>query len=265
MATAASILDDLVAEQHALDAIVSDLTDEQWSTPTASERWSVSDQIGHLAFFDQTAAWAIADEDAFRASLDGLAAVFAPDAGPETMDELTLGAYRAMSPAELLAAWRTHRTELATAAADLADGARIIWYGPSMGAKSFLTARLMECWAHGQHVVDALDVHRSSTDRLEHIVRLGVNTRGWTYLNRGLEAPTADIAIALDAPSGAVWRFGPDDAEQTITGTAEDFCLVVTQCRNVSTTQLQVVGDDALDWMTKAQAFAGGATDGPAA
>ncbi len=253
--------------------LVAGLTDEQWESPTPSERWSVRDQIGHLTFFDGTAALAIVDEDGFRASLASLSPVFAPDATPDTMDDLTLGIHRAMTPRELLDAWRANRAVLADASAGLDDDTRVIWYGPSMGAKSFLTARLMECWAHGQHIADALGVVREPTDRLAHIAQLGVITRKWTYANRGLDVPTADICVELTAPSGAVWRYGPERDEpngddqnrddQSVTGTAEDFCLVVTQCRHVDATDLRVVGDDARDWMTKAQAFAGGATDGP--
>lgn len=253
-----------MAEQEALDAIVSTLTAEQWELPTPSDRWAVRDQIGHLAFFDQTAAWAITDEDRFRASLASLAPVFDPEAGPDTMDELTLGSFRAMAPPELLDAWRTNRAELADASDTLEDDTRIIWYGPSMGAKSFLTARLMECWAHGQHIVDAIGSEREPTDRLQHIAQLGYITRTWTYVNRGLDAPASDIRVELTAPSGDAWRFGSDEAEQSVVGSAEDFCLVVTQCRHVDATELVVTGDDARDWMTKAQAFAGGATDGPA-
>lgn len=263
--TAASVSADLQAEQEALDEIVAGLDAAQWELPTPSERWSVRDQIGHLAFFDQTAAWAITDEDRFRASLDGLAPVFAPDAGPDVMDTLTLGPFRAMSPDELLAAWRTNRELLADAAATLADDTRVIWYGPSMGAKSFLTARLMECWAHGQHVLDAVGATRAPTDRLQHIAQLGFITRKWTYINRQMDAPVSEVRVELAAPSGATWRFGSNDAAQSVTGSAEDFCLVVTQCRHVDATDLVVVGNDARDWMTKAQAFAGGATDGPAA
>ncbi|MFK7918231.1 MAG: TIGR03084 family metal-binding protein [Ilumatobacter sp.] len=263
--TAASVSADLRAEQDALDEIVAAFEPAQWEVATASERWSVRDQIGHLAFFDQTAAWAITDEDQFRASLDGLSAVFEPGAGPEVMDNLTLGEYRTMSPEALLATWRANRQLLANAAATLADDARVIWYGPSMGAKSFLTARLMECWAHGQHVLDAVGGTRNATDRLQHIAQLGFITRKWTYLNRGDEMPHAAVRVELAAPSGTTWRFGPDDAEQSVIGSAEDFCLVVTQCRNVEATDLVVVGAAAQDWMAKAQAFAGGATDGPSA
>jgi uncharacterized protein (TIGR03084 family) len=263
-ATAASVRDDLLAEQAALDAIVSTLDDEQWSLPTPSERWSIADQIGHLATFDETAAWAIVDEARFTESVNELVGSVAGDAQPEDVDEITLGRYRAMSPAELLATWRSNRQLLADAAATLDDDTRVIWYGPSMGAKSFLTARLMECWAHGQHICDALDVEREPTDRLQHIAQLGFITRKWTYVNRGLDAPTTPVRVTLDAPSGDTWSFGPDDADETVTGSAEDFCLVVTQCRNVASTELVVIGDSAVEWMSMAQAFAGGATDSPA-
>ena len=59
--------------------------------------------------------------------------------------------------------------------------------------------------------------------------------------------------------------FGADDADESVVGPAEDFCLVVTQRRHVDDTDLEVTGDAARDWMLKAQAFAGAATDGPAA
>lgn len=263
--TAASVRSDLIDEQTALDAIVSELTDEQWALPTASPRWSVADQVAHLAYFDETAAWAIADEDRFRASLDGLGPAFDPSAGPEAVDDATLGPFRAMQPADLLATWRTNRQLLADAAVTLADDTRVIWYGPSMGAKSFLTARLMECWAHGQHVIDAVGAERAPTDRLQHIAQLGFITRNWTYLNRGLDVPATTVRVELEAPSGETWTFGPDDAPQSVVGPAVDFCLVVTQCRHVDATDLVVTGGDARDWMSKSQAFAGAATDGPPA
>ena len=170
-----------------------------------------------------------------------------------------------MQPADLLATWRTNRQLLADAAVTLADDTRVIWYGPSMGAKSFLTARLMECWAHGQHVIDAVGAERAPTDRLQHIAQLGFITRNWTYLNRGLDVPATTVRVELEAPSGETWTFGPDDAPQSVVGPAVDFCLVVTQCRHVDATDLVVTGGDARDWMSKSQAFAGAATDGPPA
>ncbi len=252
---------DLVAEQQDLDDLLSPIDPSMWATATASQGWSIADQIGHLTYFDGTAALAITDPDAFRAHVPELLSNFGDEVA---VDEATLGPFRAMDPEQLLAAWRANRTRLADATKMLENDTRVAWYGPSMGAKSFLTARLMECWAHGQDAVDAAGLQRSPTDRIAHIVRLGVITRGWSYINRKLEPPTSDVYVDLTSPTGAKWVFGDADATQRIVGAAEDFCLVVTQRRHVDATGLAVEGDDARDWMLKAQAFAGPPTSGPA-
>ena len=252
---------DLVAEQDSLDEALAGIAEERWSSPTASPRWTIADQIAHLAYFDGTAALAITDPDGFKAHVGDVVQHFSDELA---VDEVTLGAFRKMTPGELVSAWRDNRARLAEAATHLDDDTRVVWYGPSMGAKSFLTARLMECWAHGQDAVDAAGVDRRPTDRLQHIARLGVITRGWSYANRGLDAPESEVYVELDAPSGDTWSFGETTAAQSIRGAAEDFCLVVTQRRHVDSTDLDIVGNDARDWMLKAQVFAGPPTDGPA-
>ena len=257
-----SIRRDLIAEQDALDAIVAPLTPEQWSLPTPSARWSVGDQIAHLTYFDDAAVVAIADPDAFVTKMGELLAAAA--GGDVAMDELTLGSWRSRPAEDLLRSWRTNRRRLAEASLGLDESRRLPWYGPPMGAKSFLTARLMETWAHGQDVVDALAVHRQPSDRLVHIARLGFLTRGWSYSNRGLEQPTEAVRLELTSPSGATWTFGPDDATDSVSGAALDFCLVVTQRRHVNDTGLEAT-PLAIEWLEIAQAFAGPPTSGPAA
>jgi uncharacterized protein (TIGR03084 family) len=254
------VLADLQAEQRALDDIVAALSEEQWHLATPAPGWDVADQIGHLTYFDGTAALAITDPEAFAATVTALYS--AGDA-----DTFTLGVARSGSPDEVLAAWRANRDRLAEAAASLGNTDRVAWYGPSMGAKSFLTARLMEVWAHGQDICDTVGTVREPTDRLRHIAQLGVITRNWSYLVRGEAAPAPPVRVELTSPTGDTWSWGAGDGDadgDLITGTAEDFCLVVTQRRHVDDTGLEVTGDAATDWMSKAQAFAGGATSGPA-
>lgn len=254
------VVEDLVAEQEALDRVVAELTDEQFRLPTPSERWSVADQLGHLTYFDTTATLAITDPAAFA---DHKSQLTSSLADAPAVDELTLGSFRRLDPPEQLAAWRHGRLDLEAAARTLADDARVEWYGPSMGSKSFLTARLMEVWAHGQDVCDAVGASRPASDRLRHIAQLGVITRGWSYLVRGEEPPDDPVRVELTSPSGDVWRWGDDGAADAVIGPAEDFCLVVTQRRHVDDTELAITGDAARDWMVKAQAFAGGPTTGP--
>jgi uncharacterized protein (TIGR03084 family) len=247
---------DLRTEQDTLDAIVGGLSAEQWRLATPSPGWTVADQIGHLTYYDGAAATAIDDPPAFKESM---AELFAD---PGRIDDLTL--HRHLSTPDLLETWRATRRRLAQAAATLDDDRRVEWYGPSMGAKSFLTARLMECWAHGQDVADAVGVRRQPTDRLRHIAQIGFITRNWSYANRGLQRPEGDVRLELTGPSGDVWSFGPDGAADVVRGAAEDFCLVVTQRRHADDTTLEVAGPLARDWLARAQAFAGPPTDGPA-
>lgn len=258
----ATLVSDLCAEQESLDAVVAPLPPEAWSQQTDSPRWTVADQIAHLTYFDRTAAIAITDPETFAGLAEGLIAMF--PLGLEAGDEYTLPEYRKMSPAELHAAWREARAMLTEAAGPLTARDRVAWYGPSMSARSFLTARLMEVWSHGADIRTALGAPLQSTDRLRHIVTLGVLTRGWSYVNRGLRPPDAEVRVELTAPSGEVWSFGPADAPDSVRGDAEDFCLVVTQRRHVDDTALRVLGPAAREWMELAQCFAGPATDGPA-
>jgi len=73
MAELDALRSDLAAEQRALDDIVSALSDEQWGLATSSPGWDVTDQVGHLTYFDGTAAMAITDPEGFSA---GVAALF---------------------------------------------------------------------------------------------------------------------------------------------------------------------------------------------
>ena len=261
----ADLLHDLLEEQQSLDEIVAGLDDGQWDWPTASPRWSVTDQIGHLCYFDGAAALAIRDPEAFSAGARGLmeASLVSETSG----DDFTLGDFRRLGPADRLERWRRGRSELAQAAGTLGERDRVRWYGPSMGAKSFVTARLMEAWAHGTDVCDTAGSRREPSHRLRHVAQLGYITRSWTYVNRGLAPPEGDVRVELTAPSGELWTWGDADTagDDAVTGPALDFCLVVTQRRHVADTALRVAGEHAADWLSKAQAFAGPPTDGPVA
>jgi uncharacterized protein (TIGR03084 family) len=253
-----ALLEDLVAEQNALDDVVASITDNEWSLATPSPGWNVADQIAHLTYFDTSAATAILDSKAFNESLRALL----EGASAQGMDEYTLGAYRKLSPSDLLTSWRVGRRALKEAASTLLDETRVPWYGPSMGAKSFLSARLMETWAHGTDVVDALGASRVPTNRLRHVAQLGFITRKWSYLVHGEEVPEGDVRLELTGPSGDVWIWGTPSSADIIRGLAEDFCLVVTQRRHVDDTSLET-GELGHHWLVRAQAFAGGPSDGP--
>jgi uncharacterized protein (TIGR03084 family) len=245
------LIADLTAEHNALDALVAHIDGPSWCEQTPAIGWNVSDQIGHLTFFDERATMAITDPVAFATELSGAAADI------DGYMDGHLATARASTASELLSAWRTARKDLTRALGSLKASDRVPWYGPDMSARSFTTARLMEVWAHGQDVVDALGVPREPTPRLRHIADLGVRTFGWSFSIRGLPVPDSTVSVQLAGPGGEVWTWGDDSSAEWVHGDAEEFCLVVTQRRNIADTNLDVEGEDARQWMQIAQAFAG--------
>ena len=124
------------------------------------------------------------------------------------------------------------------------------------------TARFMETWAHSLDVHEALGVEPEVGDRLRHVAHLGVRTRRFAYSVHGQQAPADEPRVELTAPSGETWTWGDEDAAQRVTGSAYDFCLLVTQRIHREDTDLVATGDDAEHWLGIAQAFAGPSGEG---
>ncbi|MEU3573377.1 TIGR03084 family metal-binding protein [Kitasatospora sp. NPDC036755] len=249
------LLADLRDESADLDALVAELPADGWARPTPAEGWTVAHQIAHLAWTDDWTALAAHDPEGFRASLGGhFTELLAAGADPVEEGART-GA--AAEPAALLARWRAGRAEvraaLGTAPADL----RLPWFGPPMKPASMATARLMETWAHGQDVADALGATREPTDRLRHIAHLGLRTLGFAFTLHGLPAPEHPVRLELTAPDGTPWPIGPAGAQDVVAGPALDFCLLVTQRRHRDDLALTATGPVATAWLPIAQAFAG--------
>jgi len=251
-----ALADDLAAETAVLRGLLAPLPEADWRRPTPAAGWSVADQVSHLAYFDDVAVQAATDLDAFAKTVEELV-------GDGVIDPDAIAAkFRHLSGAELLAWFDRSRAGLLEAFRPLDPGKRVPWFGPSMSAASSLTARIMETWAHGQDVADTFGVTREPTDRLRHVAHIGIAARAYSYQVNGKEPPTTPIRVTLHAPSGAVWTWGPEDTENTVTGPALDFCLVVTQRRHIDDVSLVVKGPVATEWMAIAQAFAGPAGTG---
>ncbi|MFI9788378.1 TIGR03084 family metal-binding protein [Kitasatospora sp. NPDC051984] len=242
---------DLMAEGAELDSLVAELRAAGWEVGTPAAGWTVAHQVSHLAWTDRWTLLAAQDPEGFAAALgrefaDGMAAV--DQGAAEGVGE---------EPAALLKRWRAGRAEVARVLAEVPADVRLPWFGPPMKARSMLTARLMETWAHGQDVADALGADRTPTDRLRHIAHLGVRTVGFAFAAHGLPAPTAPIRFELRSPGGELWAWGEEDATDRVSGPALDFCLLVTQRRHPDDLALTAEGDTARAWLPRAQAFAG--------
>ncbi|MCV7282294.1 TIGR03084 family protein [Mycolicibacterium flavescens] len=251
MAGAAPMVADLRAESDDLDALVADLPAARWAEPTPAPGWTIAHQIAHLLWTDRVALTAVTDEAAFAALLQ--------EAGKNPTGFVDEGAEQLAGtpPAELLADWRATRNQLHDALLTVEDGRKLPWFGPPMSAPSMATARLMETWAHGLDVADTLGVRRPATARLRSIAHIGVRTRDFAFAVHGLAAPAEPFRVELRAPDGSTWDWGPAGAAQRVSGSAEDFCMLVTQRRPRAALDVRAVGDDAERWLGIAQAFAG--------
>jgi uncharacterized protein (TIGR03084 family) len=242
---------DLRAESDDLDALVAPLAAGRWADPTPSPGWTVAHQIGHLLWTDRVALISVTDEPGFAEVLAAAAQdpVGFVDAGAEQL--------AATPPPVLLSDWRAIRERLHDALLTVDEGRKLPWFGPPMSAASMATARLMETWAHGLDVADALGTKRAPTERLHSIAHLGVRTRDYAFIVNELAPPSEPFLVELRAPAGNTWSWGPTDAGQRVTGAAEDFCFLVTQRRPLSALDITAHGPDAQRWLEIAQAFAG--------
>ncbi|MDE0231499.1 MAG: TIGR03084 family metal-binding protein [bacterium] len=247
-----TVVADLAAEQDVLDGLVADLDEAGWATATPSEGWNVADQISHLAYFDQKAAQSVTDPEGFAAEVAGLIA----SEDLWGLEGRIMARGRAMSGSQLLGWWRESRLSLYSAMRGFDPEQQVPWYGPPMKAYSSAQARLMENWAHGQDVADALGVDYPASDRIYHVAELGIKTFSWSFRNRGLAVPDQRVRVVLRGTSGRVWVWN-EGCDANITGPLRDFCLVVTQRRHAADTRLVVQGGPARQWMKIAQAYAG--------
>lgn len=244
-------------ESEAIHALLAPLSDADYAKPTLFKGWTIDEVLRHLHVWNIAADLALSDAEVFRAFLGQMAAGIRGGRLPDFEKQYLEG----LSGTKLRDAWIAQVRAMTPRFANAEPKMRVLWVGPDMSVISSITARLMESWAHAQAIYDALGAERIDADRIGNIVRLGVNTYGWTFKNRKEEPPGPMPRLRLTAPSGAIWDYG--EGEDLIEGSASEFCQVVTQCRNIGDTSLKVSGPIATRWMAVAQCFAGPPQDPP--
>jgi uncharacterized protein (TIGR03084 family) len=248
-----TLLEDLRAEGDALRTVVVGLDDGGWHTPTPAEGWDVATQLAHLTWTDVVAV--LAARAARGEPQEWDAVVLAAIEDPDGFVDRGAAEVAEALPEDLLARWDAARETLVEALRT-AEG-KLPWFGPPMSPASMATARFMETWAHALDVYEALGRVPEPTDRVRNVCHLGVRTRDFAYATHGLTPPAEEFRVDLVGPSGDVWSWGPEDARQTVSGSAYDFARLVTQRIHRDDTDLVAVGDDAQTWLGIAQAFAG--------
>lgn len=243
----AGVLAALVAEGDDLDVLVTAVHD--WSIPTPAPGWTIAHQIAHLAWSDANALSALHTPDAFSAELGR-----AETEGSGYADKAA-AAGAAKPRSVLLDEWRAGRAELAAALLDTPWDHAFPWYMSKVTPALMVPLRLMETWAHGQDVFDAVGVAHRPTDRLQHVASLGVLGRALSFAAAGLPEPAVPFRVELTASNGQTWVWGPEAAAQRVQGSAMDFCLRVTRRRPWAETDMTATGEDAQKWLEVARIF----------
>ncbi|WP_051266414.1 maleylpyruvate isomerase family mycothiol-dependent enzyme [Nakamurella lactea] len=243
----AGAIDDFVAQCSDLEAVLNRCPD--LSADSAAIDWTVADTITHLWHTNDEAALAVKDPAKFAAWAEVAR-------GNTALREEQRRRGRKLGRG-VVDEWLRSVTVFESGARQSDPETRVGWYGPPMRLVRLVGARVMEHWAHGMDIVDALGGRLPQTDRLYHVAELGFITRRWSYQVRDLTPPDDDVRVELDPPAGGGrWSFGPELAAERITGSAVDFCLVVTQRRHLLDTTLTTT-PGAEEWLRVAQCYAG--------
>ncbi|RED11282.1 maleylpyruvate isomerase family mycothiol-dependent enzyme [Pontivivens insulae] len=249
---------DFLEESRALHRLIAARPVAFLDEVTQFKGWRVAEIIRHLHVWNGMADLSRRDEDAFAEQMTRL--------GPGIMSGQTRVTECEADPRTgrtLVAAWQARYERMGAEWGGVDPKQRLKWAGPSMSARSSISARLMETWAHGQAIWDVAGRERDAHARLWNIVILGVNTFGFSHQVQGLEIPEEMPGLRLTL-KGEERVWGAPSAG-SIVGSAEAFAQVVTQVRNCADVALQISGPVAERWMETAQCFAGPRNPPPAA
>ncbi len=244
------VIDDLREESEELDRLVAGLEPERWASPTPAAGWTVAHQIGHLAWTDHCAWTAVTDPDGFRALVEQALAA------PHVRRRRRRGvrprpARRAARP--LAGGARGAGEGVAGGAGRgavplvrAADVRRLRGHRPSDGDLGARPGRRRHARRHPRAHRPA-EAHRLAWRPHPRLRprRARAHSAGRPLPRRAHRARRGGLGVR------------PRGRPQRVTGSALDFCLLVTQRAHRADLDLTADGPDADRWLDIAQAFAG--------
>ncbi len=246
--------DDFLEDSRQLLTLMQDKSKAHYSKQTQFKNWTINDVIGHIHIFNFAANLSLTAPKKFLEFILPIKMVISNGCSSLEVQKTWLAG---ASGPELLEKWWSEVEKVSYNFSHVDPKQRLKWVGPDMSARSSITARQMETWAHGHEIFDVLGKERVEHDRIKNIVHLGIATFEWTFKNRRLPIPRKVPFVKLLSPSGKSWEWNTPSETSRIEGTATDFVSVVTQTRNVLDTDLKLTGKVAKQWLSIAQCFAG--------
>ncbi|WP_159074138.1 maleylpyruvate isomerase family mycothiol-dependent enzyme [Streptomyces dioscori] len=216
-------LADLADEQREFTELLSALQDADWRRPSAAAGWTVADQVAHLADTEEVAADTLADGPrAFTKTVPQFA----------TAEDFTAAGCRrgdGLSPGDLTGWWDRAAARTRRLLAERGPEDRVAW-GFGMTTETFAAARLMEHWAHGLDIRDALGLPVHETPRLPRIAALGHSTLNYALAVARVQRPQGrTLRLELTARDGTGHVVGPADATDVLRGPLLEWCRVATR------------------------------------
>ena len=230
-----AVLEDFTAEQTELYQLLQTLDETDWNRPSPAAGWDVRDQVAHLAHTEEVA------RDTATGGPRSLSVEAARYPTPEAFTEAGCQQGRQLTPPEVLDWWWTAAARNREALASLDTATRVPW-GLGMGWRAFVTARLMEHWAHGLDIRSAVGRDGQDTARLRHVAWIGVNALPYAFGVAGVEPPAGHtLRVELTPPPGSetedeLWVYGPAAATDRLTGPAGEWCRRAVQRATVDET-----------------------------
>ena len=241
------ILSDLVAEQQALDQFLQRISERQWTLPTSAPGWSIKDVVSHLAHSERCAAEVLTE---------GGSAL--PEGNPDDIDKWTavgVSEGREMRYQQVIEWWRNSRADVVDALSRMEGTDRVTWLYGDMSARAFGTVRLMETWAHGLDIKDAMEGlltfdeeeedPTADTSRIRHVAWLAHRMLPFAFAEAGESFPESGIRLELMGPRYARWVYGPEDAEDVIKGVAGEWCRIAVRRMDAEASSLKTEGENA--------------------
>ncbi len=248
--TTDELIEDFTSLQTEICSKVEGLTEVQWSKPSLAATWSNLDCLGHLVYFDEVMSLAFEDPTAFLQLKDD-------HSGNEVaLMDFHINRFRQLGAHDTIEAFKSNHDKLKTSFKLREPDLPIKWFGPDMKPTTAIISRVMEYWAHSQDIYDALGFEREASNATMYIAELGVKTFKWSFKINNLDEPLDKLFVELGF-SGQSIEIGNTAASNKITGDITDFCLLVTQRRNIRDLNLQASGKEAEEFLEIAQCFAG--------
>jgi len=207
---------DFKAECEQIHALLKPQDETIFDRVTQFKDWTIGDIIAHLHLWNIGADLSLNDPSAFAAFIGG--AMTQLSAG-KSHAEFQTTFFKGQSSAEIFEAWSEYYPQMTERFHAADPEHRVKWAGPDM----------------------------INTNRIKNIAHIGVTTFSWSFKVRGKTPPAPKPYVKLTAPSGEIWTWNDPQSSNQITGLAEEFAQVVTQCRNIKDTHLITTGDIAVE------------------